>query len=379
LDEDRARTEGEALVFHLPQPAVTEPRLTELSDAIEEALQALSAGAPTTAHSSESLERLARGAGRLAERLRAHLGAIEPTAQAPPVESSAKPRVLFVDDDQSALAAYAESLGDEFEVLRSSDPFEALEWVRKDPPAAVVTDFRMPGMNGQALLGRLAEEGAGIIPSIVVSAARENRVKLAAFDAGAFDYLTKPVDPKELSLRLHHVLQQAEQMRRERRLQETDELTGLPNRRALHVFLARPRHYDDALPVALAMLDMDELKPINDSHGHRAGDGALKLIAEALTLSKRAGDCAARVGGDEFVLAMPGADIAGAAVVLARFEAYLAKTPLLVVGGTELFVKVSAGLALWAAGESRDTALQRADAALYEIKRGRHLAKPWVP
>jgi diguanylate cyclase (GGDEF)-like protein len=149
-----------------------------------------------------------------------------------------------------------------------------------------------------------------------------------------------------------------------------DPLTGLYNRRYLAEFFLRERAraQRDHHGLALAMLDIDHFKALNDSRGHLVGDDVLKALAAQLSNHLRCSDALFRIGGEEFVLIMPGAD---AAVALSRLQSIcseLAGTPLTTRDGPQA-VTVSVGLALWPVqGESLDQLLLAADAAMYAAK-----------
>ena len=151
-----------------------------------------------------------------------------------------------------------------------------------------------------------------------------------------------------------------------------DPLTGLYNRRYLIEFFQyeQARAQRDKQTLALAMLDLDHFKALNDRCGHLVGDDVLKALAAQLSSHLRSSDALFRIGGEEFVLIMPGAD---GAVALSRLQSIcreLASTPLATRNGPELLT-VSIGLALWPAqGQSLDELLQVADTALYQAKRG---------
>ncbi|GAA4586495.1 hypothetical protein GCM10023107_02850 [Actinoplanes octamycinicus] len=154
------------------------------------------------------------------------------------------------------------------------------------------------------------------------------------------------------------------QARQVRDLARSDELTGLPNRRAWNdeVPRALERARRDHLPVAAAIVDLDHFKRFNDTFGHPAGDRLLKAASAAWHGTLRSVDLLARYGGEEFVVLLPGADAASAYEALSRM---LAATPQ---GQT-----FSAGLAVWDGEETSEELLQRADQALYAAKaRGRN-------
>jgi diguanylate cyclase (GGDEF)-like protein len=152
-----------------------------------------------------------------------------------------------------------------------------------------------------------------------------------------------------------------EQARRVRQLSRTDELTGLPNRRAWISELPRAveRARRARLPLTIVMIDLDHFKGFNDAYGHPAGDRLLKEGAAAWSAQVRTVDHLARYGGEEFILLMPDT---GTSESLTVVERLCAVTPL---GQT-----FSAGVATWDGHETSDEIIARADAALYEAKRG---------
>jgi diguanylate cyclase (GGDEF)-like protein len=152
-------------------------------------------------------------------------------------------------------------------------------------------------------------------------------------------------------------------------LAHTDALTGLPNRRAwqseLTRGLARARRTGE--PVSVAVIDIDEFKAINDTHGHPGGDSLLITIARSWSDVRRPDDVLARLGGDEFALLMPGCSHAEAADLSSRLRA-LMPSPY----------TCSVGLAIWESSEFPDQLMKRADVALYHAKRNGHDDAPTV-
>jgi diguanylate cyclase (GGDEF)-like protein len=158
-----------------------------------------------------------------------------------------------------------------------------------------------------------------------------------------------------------------------RELATRDALTGLLNRRAMVELLARehPRIERGQGPLALALLDVDHFKRINDSLGHGAGDEVLRRLAALLKPQLRAADALARWGGEEFLLLMPGTHLDDARAVLERLRRSLAGADFGAIA-PQLNVSFSAGLVEVGEGESQDAAIDRADRALYQAKqRGR--------
>jgi diguanylate cyclase (GGDEF)-like protein len=191
------------------------------------------------------------------------------------------------------------------------------------------------------------------------------------FDAEDFLFLAAVADQVAVAL------DRARQFSNEAR---TDHLTGLANRREFERVMEREvalseRH---GRPLALMMIDLDNLKRINDRQGHRAGDGALKLVAQHLQRVVRASDLCARIGGDEVAVAMPETSIERAREVASRLRSAISQAGLSSKSPDEL--DVSIGVAAWRPGQDWQTVYQVADTDLYEDKRrhkdARHRAEP---
>ena len=150
------------------------------------------------------------------------------------------------------------------------------------------------------------------------------------------------------------------------RLAVSDELTGLPNRRAMMDVLARTASHArrGLTPFSIAMLDIDHFKQVNDTLGHATGDAVLKRFAEATADVLRESDALGRWGGEEFLLVLPGATPANAQTALTRLQAAVRDA---VLPGRA--VTFSAGVAAYRGTENTEALLARADRALYEAKR----------
>lgn len=155
-------------------------------------------------------------------------------------------------------------------------------------------------------------------------------------------------------------------------LSETDPLTGLPNRRAfseLSDVILRSAELSNR-PLAIAMMDLDHFKTVNDRFGHAAGDEVLVHFARLLSETKRHGDLVGRVGGEEFALVLPMTEPANAASVISRIVEGLGTHPMIAPDGSTWTQTVSAGLTMLVPGEGMERALVRADEALYRAKEG---------
>ncbi|MBV8501304.1 MAG: diguanylate cyclase [Paucibacter sp.] len=150
---------------------------------------------------------------------------------------------------------------------------------------------------------------------------------------------------------------------------QTDQLTQIANRRGLIKAFEQEqaRSEREGGRIALALLDIDNFKKLNDTLGHAAGDEALKSLAKRVSDLLRPGDMVARYGGEEFVLLLPATPIEEAQQVLARLQRSLSAS-LFTHEAKEVFVTFSAGVTLYRAGETLEAALDRADVALYEAK-----------
>jgi diguanylate cyclase (GGDEF)-like protein len=158
----------------------------------------------------------------------------------------------------------------------------------------------------------------------------------------------------------------------------TDSLTGLPNRRSLMAAIEQEvaRAGRGGGPLALALLDVDRFKAINDTHGHPTGDAVLQAVANELSRVTRAGDMLGRFGGEEFAIIMPGTNIEQARWACERLRKAIAKRIMHYPDGTSGRVTISSGIALLAGDEGSGHLISRADGALYQAKEdGRDLVR----
>jgi len=162
-----------------------------------------------------------------------------------------------------------------------------------------------------------------------------------------------------------------------RELATIDPLTGVFNRRHVESVLRREleRAQRHERPLALAMMDADHFKNINDTYGHQTGDEVLRAISDRCRRTLRTNDVLARYGGEEFVVVFPETNIDEAVVVAERLRDAIAREPIR-VGDNALGVTVSIGLAAFGAGQDLEKLFQRADSALYAAKQdGRNLVR----
>lgn len=150
----------------------------------------------------------------------------------------------------------------------------------------------------------------------------------------------------------------------------TDPLTQVANRRGLFQAFEREEAQSrrDASSLAIALLDIDNFKKLNDQLGHNTGDAALRFLADRVTSLLRPADTLGRWGGEEFVVLLPGTFADDAQATLTRLQRALS-AELFMYEDKQTFITFSAGVTIWREGEPLEAALERADEALYEAKR----------
>lgn len=170
-------------------------------------------------------------------------------------------------------------------------------------------------------------------------------------------------DAQAMRARIHQLAEQAQR----------DPLTGAYNRLHLEEALSRAFALAGQSPLALALIDLDDFKQINDRHGHLVGDEVLRKFAQCLQSRLRADDLLARYGGEEFLLMLPHSDEEAATAVLQRLLAAVSQQPMAVLDDGLIHVTFSAGIAVHNGAHGRFDSvmglLQAADAALYAAKR----------
>jgi two-component system, cell cycle response regulator len=296
-------------------------------------------------------------------------------------------KILIVDDHEDnieLLRARLEARG--YEVHGANDGYAALEAVERVRPDLILLDVMMPKMDGIEVVRRLkANPNLPFIPVIMQTALDSTENKVEGLDAGADDYITKPINFAELEARVNAQLRikklETQLKDREndlsdlneklRKISMTDGLTGIENRRSLEERLKEMWGHSIRLhePIALIMCDIDKFKSVNDKYGHQAGDAVLKEIARLLKDEAREIDRVGRYGGEEFLLILSGTVLDAAVTFAERLREKVENHTFPYEGGT-LRRTMSCGVA--AAPHPRvqdqEALVRAADDALYVAK-----------
>jgi diguanylate cyclase (GGDEF)-like protein len=215
-------------------------------------------------------------------------------------------RVLVVDDDSMVRFLARTTLEQNgFVVEEAPDGFAAIEVFKRSRPDLILLDVMMPGMDGFSVCRKIREDIDGANTSILMMTGLEDIESIQdAYDAGATDFVTKPVNWAIIGYRASFILNAKHADDQIRYLAMYDALTGLPNRMLLNDRLDQAIHraYRNSKQFAVLFIDLDMFKDVNDSYGHHAGDMLLQSVAQRILSTTRGSNTIARLGGDEFVL-----------------------------------------------------------------------------
>jgi diguanylate cyclase (GGDEF)-like protein len=292
-------------------------------------------------------------------------------------------RILVVDDNRDNIEIIATRLQFRgYDILSASDGAEALKSVREDKPDLILLDVMLPDIDGYEISRLIKnDEELPFIPIILVTARDSTQDKVAGLDAGADDYLTKPINFPELEARCRSMLRikklqdELEEKNQElERLSISDGLTGLYNHKKIHSLLheefERAERTNERISVA--MFDLDRFKGVNDTYGHQAGDRVLEQMSAILRQTAREIDRLGRYGGEEFMALLPETDIEEATVFVERVRREVARHPFDIGKDEPLAMTISAGVATYPHSliDRPETLVRLADEALYAAKTG---------
>lgn len=276
--------------------------------------------------------------------------------------------VLAVGDDPAFLAEVSELLGAAgIRVVPLDDPLALWQTLELAPPDLLMLDADMPGVSGFDLCRVVrADERWSQLPVMLLADSASPVISREVFEAGADDYVSKPVDGPELVAR---IVNRLVRVRLYRRLTETDPLTGVLNRRTAIVEMTRLLGLAEREnePLSLALLELDHFKRINDLHGHPVGDGILRELTSYLLRGFPEG-VLARWGGKEFLLGNYGSTAEDAAATLREVLEDFSHHDF-ISAGLPFHVSFSGGVSEWGKHGSEFPVLCReADSAMYAAK-----------
>jgi putative two-component system response regulator len=296
---------------------------------------------------------------------------MEPPVQSPaamPADQSGAPdTIMVVGNDAEEMKLLAGVLAATGAAVCTADARAALRVMAERRPRLVLSNWSMPNINGIDLCRRIrAEEGGGDVFFIMLTSQGDKNRLLEAYEAGANDFVAKPFETQELLARVRAGLRTArihgEHAARSssaalttqlvtlnsrlEKLTVSDELTGLFNRRHAMSWLdeqwnVAERHHQ---PLTLVMIDVDRFTSVSEALGHDAGNAVLQQLAMILRQQRRATDALCRLGGDEFLIILPGASLEMGLACAERCRAAVERAAFL-VAGRETRLTISAGVA----------------------------------
>ncbi|QHF00427.1 diguanylate cyclase (plasmid) [Pseudomonas cannabina pv. alisalensis] len=280
-------------------------------------------------------------------------------------------KVLLLDDSKTDAYPAIKFMREEgIEVLHILSPAGVLKAIEEFRPDVVVTDFHMPGANGDQVASVIRQDSDAVMPIIFLSSERNTETQLIALSKGADAFVQKPLKRGAFIKALKALISRSKafdsRMRR-------DPLTGLLNHGQLMASASRVSA-SGSVPNTMVMIDIDHFKQVNDTFGHPVGDKVLVGLAEILSDNLRSTDFIGRMGGEEFAVLMVGAPISDARNVIDRIRELFSnlqfETGLQDQGdsGKWFACTFSAGVALL--DGSAAISMKAADHALYKAKHG---------
>ena len=282
-------------------------------------------------------------------------------------------KILIVDDEKISLRMTDHILSSEYETVCAASGKEAIEIYKAEQPDLVLSDLRMPEIDGFALHEILNEQANRQVPFMFMTTDRADETESKGFSIGALDFIRKPFRADVLLKRVSNILTTVEQIRGLKKAAVTDPMTGLLNKASSQEeidILAK-----DNIGV-LMMIDLDSFKPVNDIYGHDMGDKILIRFSEIIRSAIRSTDLAGRMGGDEFVVFCKNINDEEVIADKTRWineQILLSAKELL---GADMTIPLGASIGCsFAPDDGKDflTLFKKADKALYDVKQhGKH-------
>ena len=285
-----------------------------------------------------------------------------------------KNSILIADDESSNIIALTHILSSDYKIYAAQNGRDAIEAALKYMPDVILLDILMPDMDGYEVITAMKNiEKTKSIPIVFITGLSSDDDEEKGLSLGAADYITKPFNSAIVKLRVLNQIKILSQLRTIERISMIDQLTNLPNRRSFELRLNSEwrRALREQKPLSILMIDVDRFKDYNDAYGHQQGDAALQIAAKVYSASiKRAGDFAARWGGEEFIVLLPNTDPRGAIGVAELIRSTIETTIIPDPNGKATKITVSVGVSTWMHGRSDtlDELISEADTSLYAAK-----------
>ena len=277
-------------------------------------------------------------------------------------------KLMVVDDSQMIRKQIKEILQKHmFKVLVAAHGEEALNYLEENKDIELIlTDYNMPVIGGLELTRQIREKyNKQQLAIISLTGSNEHLISAKFLKSGANDFINKPFSNEELICRINNTLEAQEQIELLSKFANNDFLTGLYNRRYFfdHIndFLHNNNQY------AIAMLDIDHFKKINDQYGHDVGDMVLKKLSVILKNNTKGLDIVARFGGEEFCIALANVDEKTAIGFFVKLKNIISKEKV-VFENNFINCTVSIGIIMSNKKENIEKLIQKADNALYKAK-----------
>ncbi|VAW70087.1 diguanylate cyclase/phosphodiesterase (GGDEF & EAL domains) with PAS/PAC sensor(s) [hydrothermal vent metagenome] len=291
-------------------------------------------------------------------------------SNSPPAGESSG-HIIIADDDPSILLLLRHILSENnFDVTEARSGMEAIELCREQQFDLAIFDLVMPNVDGISACKEVTFQTQNPPPVLIVTSLDDDTSISHAFDAGAIDYITKPINWSVFKQRVKRIVEAEKNRQKIQRLEFHDTLTGLPNRTLLldRLESATLRAQRNKNMVALMMIDIDNLKLINETLGHANGDKLIQSVASRLSKTIRNTDTLSRSGGDEFDLIIENIHrLEDIGLMAEKFSRTIEHN--LTLMDEEIHVKASIGISVYPQdGNDIGSLLSHADAALYRAK-----------
>jgi len=286
-----------------------------------------------------------------------------------PVLSSGN--IIIADDDPSILLLLRHFLSENnYDVTEARSGLEAIELCREQRFDLAIFDLVMPDVDGISACKEVTLQTSTPPPVLIITSLDDDTSVSHAFDAGAIDYITKPINWSVFKQRVKRIVESEKNCQKIQRLEFHDTLTGLPNRTLFldRLESATHRAHRSQNMAALMMIDIDNLKLINETLGHANGDKLIQSVASRLSRTIRDTDTLSRSGGDEFNMIIENIQqLEDVALMAEKFSHAIEHS--LTLMDQEIHVKASIGVSVYPQdGDDIGSLLSHADAALHRAK-----------